>query len=158
MNIDLPRTTRVWIYQSNRPFSAEETTEISIKATAFARRWVSHNQQLKSAATVFHNRFLVLMVDESQAGASGCSIDSSVAFVKQLQAAYGVDFFDRMRFSYQDNNGEVHTISREDFAKEYQAGKITDETLVFDTLVKNKEELDSRFLKPLQDSWHARMV
>jgi len=105
-----------------------------------------------------HNRFLVLMVDETQAGASGCSIDSSVAFVKQIQAQYGVDFFDRMSFSYQDEQGKVHTLPRADFEKAYQEGTITDETLVFDTLVKSKAELDKGLLKPLKESWHARLV
>lgn len=150
--------SRVWIYQCNRPLNEEQSQEIEKMANDFARRWVSHNQQLHAAATFLHHRFLVLMVDESRAGASGCSIDSSVAFVKQLQAQYGVDFFDRMSFSYQDESGTVHTVPRAVFAEAYQAGQITDNTLVFDTLVKNKAELDQALLKPLKDSWHARMV
>lgn len=150
--------SRVWIYQSNRPLSEEQSQEIEKAANDFAWRWVSHHQQLHAAATFLHHRFLVLMVDESRAGASGCSIDSSVAFVKQLQAEYGVDFFDRMSFSYQDEDGAVHTISRAAFAEAYQTGQITDDTLVFDTLVKNKAELDQALLKPLRESWHARMV
>ncbi|MEM6379906.1 MAG: hypothetical protein AAF705_17040, partial [Bacteroidota bacterium] len=118
----LPDTTRVWIYQSNRPFTQEEGVEITALAKQFAQRWVSHSQQLRAFATLLHDRFLVLMVDESNAGASGCSIDSSVAFVKALQAKYEVDFFDRMRFSFQGEDG-VKTLSRMDFSQWYQAGK-----------------------------------
>ena len=124
----LPDTTRVWIYQSNRPFTQEEGVEITALAKQFAQRWVSHSQQLRAFATLLHDRFLVLMVDESNAGASGCSIDSSVAFVKALQAKYEVDFFDRMRFSFQGEDG-VKTLSRMDFSQWYQAGKIGAETL-----------------------------
>lgn len=158
MAVNLSPQSRVWIYQSNQPLSDQQSEEIRQAAADFAQRWVSHNQQLKAAGTLLHNRFLVLLVDETQAGASGCSIDASVAFVKQLQAQYNVDFFDRMRFSYQDAAGEVHTVSRQAFEEAYREGQITGHTLVFDTLVKNKAELDNALLKPLEESWHARLV
>ena len=153
----LPETTRVWIYQSNRPFSAEEQTQLRPALQRFADQWVSHNQQLHSFADLYHDRFLVLMVDESHAGASGCSIDSSVRFIKQIESALGVDLFDRMRFSYKDG-AEVRTVPRDEFAKLYADGKINDDTLVFDTLVNNKKSFDESFVKRLGDSWHKRMV
>ena len=155
---NLPSHSRVWIYQSNRPLNEEQSEQLTQLANDFAQRWVSHNHQLRAAAVFLHNRFLVLMVDEEQAGASGCSIDASVAFVRQLQAQFEVDFFDRMQFSYQDDNGQVHTLGKSAFALAYQEGKINDDTLVFDTLVKDKGTLEKSWLKPLKDSWHARMV
>jgi len=42
--------------------------------------WTAHNNQLKAKGEIRYNRFLILIVDESQAGASGCSIDKSVPF------------------------------------------------------------------------------
>ncbi|MCB0582130.1 MAG: hypothetical protein KDD10_22820 [Phaeodactylibacter sp.] len=153
----LPDTTRVWVYQANRPFRPEDVPGIRQKAQAFAQSWISHNRQLRAHADVLHNRFILLMVDESQADASGCSIDKSVYFLKQLQAEYGVDLFDRMVFSYKQGD-EVFTVPREEFARLYQEGKINDDTLVFDTLVNTKEALDQSWVKPLSQSWHKRMV
>ena len=153
----LPASTRVWIYQSNDVLPEGEIPLIKAKIQQFAERWVSHNRQLRAYGDILHNRFLVLMVDESQAGASGCSIDSSVAFVKSLQAEYQVDFFDRMRFSFKQGD-KVLTLSRDEFAKWYQEGRIGDDTLVFDTLVKDKAAFEAAFEKPLAESWHARMV
>jgi hypothetical protein len=97
------------------------------------------------------------MVDESQAGASGCSIDSSVQFVRQLQQELGVDFFDRMLFAWQDGE-QVQTAHRENFAALYRQGLIDGDTLVYDHLVKTKADFESAWLKPLSQSWHARMV
>jgi len=154
----LPSTTRVWIYQSSRPFTEAETEQVREHIQRFVSQWVSHNRALRAAAEVLHHRFVLLMVDESQADASGCSIDASVHFLKGLQAEFGVDLFDRMRFSYEDANGQVHTLNRDDFAKAYAAGTIRDETIVFDTLVDQKGAFDEQFRKPLKDSWHARMV
>ena len=153
----LPDSTRVWIYQANQPFKEEDIPVIRREAQAFAQSWISHNRQLRAHADVLHNRFIVLMVDESQADASGCSIDKSVYFLKQLQAEYGVDLFYRMAFSFKDGE-EVFTVPREEFARLYQEGRINDHTLVFDTLVSTKEELDQKWLKPLSQSWHKRMV
>ncbi|MCR9101224.1 MAG: hypothetical protein NXI25_14785 [bacterium] len=153
----LSNTTRLWVYQANKPFPSDAVPEIRSNLQAFARQWVSHNRQLKADADVLHDRFVILMVDESQADASGCSIDSSVHFLKKLQAEYGVDLFDRMYFSYQDGDG-VHTVSREEFARRYAEGQINDHTMVFDTLVESKAAFDEGWLKPLSESWHARLV
>ncbi len=153
----LPSASRVWVYQSNRPFAAEDVPSIRQQLQEFAQQWISHNRQLRAHADVLYDRFVILIVDESQADASGCSIDKSVYFLKSLQAQYGVDLFDRMRFSYLDGE-EVKTVSRDEFAALYAAGAINDDTLVFDTLVNTKGDLDMHFVKPLKDSWHKHMV
>ena len=153
----LPDTTRVWIYQANQPFPQEDWPEVTIKIQQFASQWVSHNRQLRSYGGLLHGQFVVLMVDESQAGASGCSIDKSVYFLKQLQAEYGLDLFDRMTFTYKDGE-EVKTAGREAFSTLYQQGVIHDNTPVFDTLVNNKKDFDAALVKPLGQSWHKRMV
>ncbi|MEO1627412.1 MAG: hypothetical protein AAFV25_19830 [Bacteroidota bacterium] len=149
--------SRVWIYQSKRPFTDEELLEVNQHLDRFATQWVSHSLQLKAFGGVFHKHFIVLMVDESQASASGCSIDSSVRFIKELGHHFGLDLFDRMTFAYREGE-QVKLVGRDDFAKLYEQQQINDETLVFDHLVKTKEEFDSQWVKPLKDSWHKRMV
>ena len=153
----LSDTSRVWIYQSNRPFTAQELVALQPAVKRFASQWVSHNQQLRAFAHVFHEQFIVLMVDESFAGASGCSIDSSVHFVKQIEGAFQVDLFDRMTFTFKDGE-EIKTAHREQFAELFRNGKIDGDTLVFDNLVKTKKEFEDAWIKPLNSSWHKRMV
>lgn len=153
----LSNDSKVWIYQSNRPFTAGELEKLQPIVANFANQWVSHNRQLKAFGQVFHNQFVVLMVDETQAGASGCSIDSSVHFMKKVEDAFQVNLFDRMRFTYKDGE-EVKTAAREEFAQLYESGKINDDTLVFDTLVKTKKDFQEKLIKPLGQSWHKRMV
>ena len=152
-----PSDSIIWIYQSNRVFTPTECAQIDHELSMFTRSWESHHQQLHAQGQVLHQRFIAIMVDEHLVGAGGCSIDRSVAFLKDLGARYGVDLFNRLVFSYLEGN-EVHTVDKEEFARRYQEGIISDETLVFDTLVKNKAELEHDFLKPLGASWHKRMV
>lgn len=157
MNNTLSSSSRVWIYQANPAFAEKDLSELQAILNQFAAQWVSHSRQLQAVAEVRYGRFIVLMVDESQAGASGCSIDSSVRFMKQLEQKYKVDLFDRMIFAYQQK-GKVLTADRDTFAKLYQQNVIDDNTLVFDNLVNTKADLEQKWLKPLHESWHMRMV
>jgi hypothetical protein len=154
----LPAQARVWVYQAHEPFLTESIPDIQQHLQQFTQQWVSHNRALRAVGQVVENRFVVLAVDESQAGASGCSIDSSVAFLKKLGNAYQRDLFDRMRFSYVEADGTVETVGKEEFAARYAAGQISDDTIVFDPLVKDMGEWRTAFRKRLADSWHARFV
>ncbi|MEZ4987780.1 MAG: hypothetical protein R2795_22585 [Saprospiraceae bacterium] len=153
----MPPHARVWVYQANEPFEATTIPEVGQYLERFTEQWTSHSKQLKAVGALLHNRFVILAVDESQAGASGCSIDSSVQFLQQLGAHYQRDLFDRMRFSY-EKEGQVHTVDHETFSNLYANGSINDETIVFDPLVDNVEKWQAAFRKPLKDSWHKRFV
>ncbi len=150
--------SRIWIYGAERALTDTETTVIRNRLQEFVAGWVSHRRELNAAADVLHNRFLVICVDETQAEASGCSIDGSVHFLQDLSAEMGVDFFNRMRFSYRDEQGNIHTVSREEFKDLYKNGTLENDTVVFDPLVKELGELRQIFERPLEDSWHSRMV
>lgn len=155
--IALDDSSKVWVYHSSEVIPEEKIPEIKKHIFHFVGQWVSHNRALKAYGNIFHNRLLCLFVDETQAGASGCSIDSSVRFIKELGSHYKVDFFDRMIFSYILDD-EVYTSKRPALKQQYAAGEITDDTLFFNPLVKNKEEFINHWLVPLGDSWMKRMV
>jgi hypothetical protein len=145
--------SRVWIYQSNRELTAKETSEIQNTLDRFAAEWTAHNHQLKAKAEVRYNRFLVLIVDESQAGASGCSIDKSVHFLKDLEQQYGIDLFDRFNLAYRDGE-QILSAPRSEFEELLKVGKIGNNTIVFNNTVKELAELETKWEVPFKDSWH----
>lgn len=153
----LPNSTKIWIYQSNKSFDETEIPKLRAELQTFANNWVSHNKMLRTYADVYYNRFIVLMVDESLSSASGCSIDSSVRFMQQLEQEYDINLFDRMTFSYKKND-TVKTASRHDFSALYHENQITDNTIVFNNLVKTKGEFEQKWKVKLAESWHKRMV
>ena len=153
----LPDTTSVWIYQAQQTLPADKITEIRQHIANFTKNWVSHNNHLRAFGDIYHDQFIVLMVDESLAGASGCSIDKSVHFIQQIEQHYGVNLFDRMTFTYKDGE-TIKAAPRMEFAELYKSGKINDATPVFDNLVKTKGDFDKHWVKPLGESWHKRMV
>ena len=150
--------SRVWVYTSNRPLSPEEAAFAQQNLDAFCHQWTAHNQALKAAAEVVENQFLVLMVDETQAGASGCSIDKSVHFLERLGEEIGVDFFERMRFAWTDEQGQMHFANRPEFVAKVREGVISSSTLVADTLVQTKAQLAEKWMVPFEKSWHKRLV
>ena len=152
-----PPESRIWIYQSNTPIAAAKTPLLEEEIQQFIRQWTAHNQALRAYGEVRDHRFLIFMVDESQAGASGCSIDKSVHFVQYLERTFDLNFFDRMTFTYQEN-GEIKAATREEFAALFAQGIIHENTLVFDNLVKSKGEFEKNWVKKLGESWHKRMV
>lgn len=153
----LSDTSKVWIYQASPAFREEDLPLVQMRIDQFVENWISHNRQLKAYGGLQEGRFVVLMVDESLADVSGCSIDSSIAFLKQLQAEFGVDLFDRMVFAWKDGD-LVKAADRDTFSSLYAAGAVHDDTLVFDPLVNTKKAYDEGWIKPLKESWHKRMV
>lgn len=153
---DLAPASRVWIYQSNRELSPAETELLQKYAEQFVHNWMAHGKPVHGWAETKYNRFLILFADEEATAVSGCSIDSSVAFVKRVQAELGIDFFDRKQMAWLEN-GDVKTKVMHEFWALRKAGVITAETLVFNNLVKDKAEFDASWITSFDKSWHAEM-
>lgn len=151
-----PDQAKTWIYQSNRKLNDSEANWLQSEASTFVETWAAHGISLKAEVKVLDNYFLIIMVDESQAQASGCSIDTSVSFVREAQAKLGVDFFDRLHISYRlSADSPVESASKTEFEELLAQGKINDDTLVFNNLVKNKAEWLNKWQIPFAESWHA---
>lgn len=155
---DLAPDSRVWIYQADRVLSKEEVEKIILEASNFVQDWSSHNRALSARAELLHQRFLVLIVDETKAGASGCSIDKSVHFVEKIGHDFNVNFFNRLLFSYLDAEKTVQTVDKKTLNQLFFEEKINDDTLIFDTLVNTYATYNQHFTKKINDSWLRKMI
>jgi hypothetical protein len=99
----LDPNSRVWIYTADRQLNSDDKQLIDAAMADFMPQWAAHGNALFGDYLIAQDRFLILAVDESKAGASGCSIDTSVRFIKDLGLRLGVDFFDRMNLIIEDN-------------------------------------------------------
>ncbi len=145
--------SRVWVYQADRPLSENEAAQMQAMLDRFCAEWTAHNHQLKAKAEIRYQHFIVLMVDESQANATGCSIDKSVHFLQAIEEKFQVKLFDRMLFAYKEDD-KVEVVSREQFEDLIRRGAIHAQSTVFNNLVTTKEELDGNWEVPLEKSWH----
>lgn len=148
--------SRVWVYQADRELTRDEVIQAQILLDNFTTGWTAHSNQLKAKGEIRYNRFFILVVDESQAGASGCSIDKSVHFMQQLEAKFGINLFDRFNLAYRKND-EVLSVPRQIFEEMLKQGHINSNTIVFNNLVQNLFELSSKWEVPFKDSWHNQL-
>ena len=154
--IALPPDSKVWIYQASQPVSHSDADIIKEEIYRFTMNWASHGHVLDCYGHLFHYQFLVLVADANSLP-SGCSIDSSVHFVKAIGDKFKIDFFDRMQFAYLDGD-HIATLSSTRFKEAVSEGQINNDTLVFNNLVDNKSDFLENWIIPLQDSWHQKFV
>tara|TARA_R110002072_G_scaffold302976_1_gene490581 strand:+ start:33446 stop:33895 length:450 start_codon:yes stop_codon:yes gene_type:complete len=140
----LPLDSKVWIYQSDRELSDSEASYLYKELTDFVKKWAAHGTQLFGDVMIVSNRFVILVVDETNTGVSGCSIDTSVQKIKELGANLDVDFFNRMNL-YIENNGTFKLVHISEL-KEY-----TNWT-VFNPMVSTLKELRNNWKIPVTQS------
>lgn len=148
----LPSTSRIWIYQCNRPLSPGEEDDIQEKAIHFTRTWSAHGNDLQAGAKIMYNQFLILSVNEEENGASGCSIDKAFKFIHQLEIDYGISWLDRSKLAFYIDN-EVYLSPVSELKLKIDTGTITKDTLIFNNLVDRKGDLEHNWIIPAKDSW-----
>jgi hypothetical protein len=153
----LPETSRVWIYQANRSFSENEIEEISSKLDTFIENWTAHGGDLHSGYEIKYKRFIVIGLNQNLNIATGCSIDSSVHFIQQLEKEYNVDLMDKMNVSYKQGEFIAYK-PLSDFRKMAKDKAVSKNTIVFNNLVANKAEYLENWEVPASESWHNRFV
>ncbi|MCB0769666.1 MAG: hypothetical protein KDC00_04595 [Flavobacteriales bacterium] len=154
---DMPDHARIWVYKAARDLSAAERKVVRERGNAFTGSWAAHGAPLDAVVDVLHDRFVIVAVDEQQALASGCSIDKSVGFIKQLELDLNLMLTDRMLVVYEAND-KVQSCRLQDLPELLKDGHITADTIVFDDLVPTVGELRVRFIAPLRDTWLERYL
>lgn len=154
--MNISENSRVWIYQANRVLTQEEEIAILQIVNNFTAEWLAHGHALAAIGEVIHNQFIILSVDEEVAGATGCSIDKSVNLMKEIEQKFNLNLFDRFRIAYRKNE-EVINCSREEFEAMIKSGDVNENTLVFNNLINNRNELQTAWEIPLKYSWHSKI-
>jgi len=151
---DFNDNSRIWIYQSNRQFSIHETLQIEKLIEDFTCRWTSHGSDVKGFGNLFFGQFIILMADEAATGVSGCSTDSSVRLIKNIEQDYHVNLFDRQTLAFIVKE-RIQLIPLSEIPLAIENNLLTPDTLYFNNLVSNKAELLSKWIAPIKTSWLA---
>lgn len=154
---DFAPDSRVWIYQSSRLFAMGEALQIEDLLNEFVANWKSHGTPVKGFGTLLFGQFIVLIADENATGVSGCSTDSSVRLIKQIEELYKVQLFDRQLLAFQVKD-KVQLLPLPQLQHAIDNNFITADTLYFNNLVQTKEELENKWMVPVKDSWLTRRI
>ena len=149
---ELPKTARVWIYQSSRDLMDFEIESMSDELAVFCNGWSAHGAGLKSSFQILYDRFIVIAVDEGYNMATGCSIDSSVNQIKHLENKYSLNFMDRTQVAFLiEDKLRVETLSS--IKSKVNEGVISSETKTFNNLVETVGEFDKNWMITASNSW-----
>ena len=149
--------SRVWIYQAGRLFTINEALNIEEMLDEFTTQWMSHGVKVKGAGYLFFGQFIVLMADERATGVSGCSTDSSVRLIKDIEQRFGVNMFDRTTLAFVVKD-RVQLLPLSQLQYAFDNRFINSHTLYFNNLVQTKAELETNWIIPIKDSWLSKKI
>ncbi len=149
----LSDSSRVWVYQAESNLSENEVALIKQACEQFIPAWKAHGTNLQADYRILFDRFVCLFVDESGQDATGCSIDSSVHFMQQLEKALGKSLMQRTQVIYFNEDSELQELEMNQMS-----GTVKADTLVFNNLINSLGDMKKGWLVAAKDSWHARML
>lgn len=136
-----PENSRVWVYTANRFLTEQDKRFIQSNLNNFLSQWKTHGTELYADAAILHDSFVVITVNESKVPSSGCSVDSSVRFMKELGKELNIDFFNRLSVILKKND-ELKRIHYNDIS-EYPEWKL------FNPIVGTLSDLRENWLIPI---------
>jgi|LakMenEpi03Aug12_release.lakeMendotaPanAssembly.Ray.scaffolds.fasta_scaffold319090_2 hypothetical protein len=150
----LPSHARVWVYGSDKKFTANESLAIQEKLNAFTAAWSSHDMPMKADAAVLYNQVVLIALDEQVNSISGCGIDKSVQLMKDLGLAFQTNFFDRLLIFALEGQ-ELKMYTKASLQEALNSGSLNEDTLVLNTLVKSLGEFEQDGFVRLSTFWMA---
>lgn len=156
---DLPDDARVWCFGADPAPGPDRAARLLEEMRAFVAEWTAHRQALRAGVGWAPDPFLCVAVDESAAGASGCSIDALTDRLRDLEREHGMSLLDAAPVWYRDAAGAIRAVSRESFRTLAGRGELGPDTPVFDLTVATLGDLRAgRLERPARESWHARLL
>ena len=143
--------SRVWVYQSDRKISPEEIHTITVQLIDFCNDWTSHGKPVFSSFKLT-SWFIIVFIDETEYTTSGCSIDKSVLFIKAICKQYAIDFFNRFRIVFIDNN-KTKTLPLSKFKN-----IISPDIIIYNTLIKTKLDFETEWKLPVKETWLNKFI
>ena len=154
----LPDDARLWVFAAADPVTGPAADRLLAEVDQFLDRWAAHGEPLRAARAWRDDRFLAVAVDQSTAGASGCSIDGLFRSLQRLEPEIGTTLLGGGRVFWRDADGGVRGGDRPRFAAAAREGGVSADTPVFDTSVTTAADWRARFERPAREAWHAALL
>jgi hypothetical protein len=155
---DLPDSARTWVFGANKTLEGPMSETLLGEVDRFLSQWNAHGFPLTVGRDWKYGRFLTVAVDQSTAGASGCSIDGLFRTLKALEPKLGASLITSGLVFYRDASGAIQSVDRERFTALSAEGTIQSGTGVFDSTVTTLGEWRARFELDAARSWHAGLL
>ena len=143
--------SRIWIYAAEHKLTKDQENHILKAISTHLQNWEAHKVPLTAGVAILENRFIVVALDESENGASGCSIDTLQKLIQNLEKELSVSLLNRLNIFCKIED-EILCIPS--FKLSTVANK---DTLFYDLTILTKSDLKT-YLKPISEGWCAHLV
>ena len=154
----LPDSARIWVFGSDRPVTGPAAERLLGEVDRFLGEWRAHGAPLRCARLWADNRFLVVGVDQTDANASGCSIDGLFRALQGLEREIGARLVGGGRVYYRDHAGAAQSAARAELDDLVARGVIGPDTVVFDTSITDLGEWRAKFEQPARKTWVGELI
>lgn len=143
-----PENSRIWVYTADRFLTADEEAWLQRNLDDFVGQWAAHGTEMYAANTILDHVFVVLATDETKVPASGCSVDASVRFMKDLGKELNIDFLNRLSIVI-EKDGEFKHIHFNELSS-------YSDWNMFDQTIRNLKEFRENWKIPVSESAFVR--
>ncbi len=151
----MPDTSRLWIYQSERELTEQEVAIIRQTSSQFIQDWTAHGNDLKASSEVLYNRFVIITLDENVSQASGCSIDASVNFIRALENELGVSLINNDKVAFMIGD-DIQLLPVKGLKEKVAEKALLPSTKVFNNTVQNLGDFRGKWLVESGETWLNR--
>lgn len=152
----LPDTASAWVFAASRELQPAERDELLTGVDRFLDGWAAHGVPLTCARDWRYDRFLVVGVDETAAGVSGCSIDALTHLLQEVERRFSVTMLDHGPVLYRSDDA-ICRESRDAFGARVDAGHVDLDTIVFDNTITTVAALRAgEWETAARSTWHGR--
>ena len=140
--------SRIWIYAAEQKLTQDQEGYILKEISTHLQNWEAHKVPLTAGVTILENHFIIVALDDSEHGASGCSIDTLQKLIQNLEKDLSISLLNRLNIfcKIEDEILCIPSFQLVSIAKS--------NTLFYDLTIQKKSELYS-YLKPISEGWCA---
>ncbi|MDP3313643.1 ABC transporter ATPase [Lutibacter sp.] len=154
---EIPDDAKLFIFPSSRKFYEIELLEINSLVTAFLNKWESDEIPFNCSYEIRYDRFIIIVVDVSITPLSLENHDALISLILQIEQKYEVLLLDKINVCYKQ--GEyVQYKELKEFKLLIKNNSVSKNTIVFNTMLNTKEELEFDWEINIMDSWLGRLL
>ena len=147
----IPEESRIWIYAAEQKLTNEQESYILKYISDHLKNWEAHKVPLNAGVIISENQFVVVALDETKNGASGCSIDTLQNKIQELEKELSISLLNRLNIFCRIND-EIQCVPSFKLESTAKAN-----TLFYDLTIQRKSDLHS-YLKPISEGWCAHLL
>ena len=147
----LTNDSRIWIFPAAQKLTTDQENYILNHISEHLQNWEAHKVPLTAGVKVIENHFIVVALDDNEAGASGCSIDTLQNKILKIEKDLSISLMNRLNVFCRIED-KVTCIPSFKLAESTNKN-----TLFYDLTIQKKSEL-SNWLKPIKEGWCNRFL